>query len=230
MSLFSSPAGDMNRKRQRTGIPLLLSIFIQDFFHLVTLNAMFLVFSIPIVTMPAAYAAMTRINGYYAQEIACNQWKEFLRVFRAELFRLLPIGFVLLFVPAVLFYIAVQYIGSIWTVSSYLIVSVCLVAACLLLMMRYYFFPMVVWTKVTLLDALKNSLLFAAIRLFPNLLLLLVHLAGFGAALYYFPMSSPYLVLFYFSSLNLFATFLAWGGIQKHVLKEETSAISAAKE
>lgn len=226
MNLFSSPVHDMNSRQPKRGVRLALSIFVQEFFHLVTLNALFIVFSLPIFTMPAAYAAMTRVTGYYVQELSCNQYREFVTVFRKELWRSIPAGIPLLLAPGVLFYLGVQHIGSIWTAGSYLIVTVTLVAAVLLIMMRNYFFPQLVWTQVTVRQALKNSFLFAVVRLFPNLLLLVAHLALVGVVIYYFPMSSPYLALCVFATANLFSTFLAFSGVRQFVLNDEETSTS----
>lgn len=220
MSLFSSPVGDYNRRRPKTGVRLLLSIFIQEFFRIVTLNALFVVCSIPVVTMPAAYAAMTRVNGYYVQEIACNQWKEFFRVFREEFKRTLPVGLVLLLVPFALAVIAFELLTDLWNAASYVGLTLCLVIITILLLIRYYFFPLVTWTQLSVREALRNSFMLAVVRLGPNLLMLAVHAVLFCIVMYYFPMSTPYLALCVFASINLFATFLAWDGIKKYILQD----------
>lgn len=230
MNLFFSPAHEMNSRRPRRGVRLLLSIFVQEFFHLVTLNALFVIFSLPVLTLPAAYAAMTRVTGYYAQELPCRQWKEFIRVFRSELLRALPVGLPLLLLPAALCLIGVQYIPSIWSAGSYLIVSLTLAGAALLLMMRYYFFPQLVWSQASIGQALKNSFLFAIVRLFPNLLLLLLHAVLAGIVVYYFPMSSPYLALCVFASINLFSTFLALSGMRRFMLESSSEGTPAEDE
>lgn len=226
MNLFSSPVHDMNSRRPKRGVRLALSIFVQEFFHLVTLNALFIVFSLPILTMPAAYAAMTRVTGYYVQELSCNQYREFVKVFRKELWHSIPAGIPLLLAPGLLFFLGVQHISSIWNAGSYLIITVTLTAAVLLIMMRNYFYPQLVWTQVTVRQALKNSFLFAVVRLFPNLLLLAAHLALAGVVIYYFPMSSPYLALCVFATMNLFSTFLAFSGIRQFVLADEEASSS----
>lgn len=220
MSLFSSPVGDINRKRPKTGVRLLLSIFVEEFFHIVTLNALFIVCSLPVITMPAAYAAMTRVNGYYVQEIACNQRKEFFRVFREEFSRTVLVGLFLLLVPILLAVVSFQLLTDLWNVFSYVALTLCLLSMSLLLLVRYYFFPLITWTKLSVREALRNSFLFAVVRLWPNLLMLAVHGVLFCIVVYYFPMSTPYLALCVFASINLFATFLAWSGIRQYVICE----------
>lgn len=221
MSLFPSPVADYNRRRPKRGISLLLSIFTQEFFHIVGINALFVICSIPIVTMPAAYAAMTRVNGFYAQELSCKQWTEFFRVFKEEFRRVTPVGLILLLVPFGLSLVAFELMTNLWNVFSYLLLTVCLVTAALLLLIRYYLFPLLTWTRLSLRQALRNSFMLAVVRLGPNLLMLAFHTVLYGIVMYYFPMSTPYLALCVFGSVNLFATFTAWRGIQKYILTEE---------
>lgn len=220
MNLFSSPAHDMNSRHSKRGLRLLLSIFAQEFFHLVTLNVLFVLFSLPIITMPAAYTAMTRVTGHYVQERSCKQFREFTGTFRRELWRTIPAGLPLLLLPGVLVYLGSQHIRSIWNPGSYLIVTIFLASAAVLIMMRNYFFAQMAWTQATAGQALKNSFLLAIVRLFPNLLLLAAHLVLSGIVIYYFPMSTPYLALCVFATMNLFATFQAFSGIRQFILTD----------
>ena len=220
MSLFPSPVGDYNRRRPRKGISLLLQIFVQEFFHVAGVNALFVICSIPIVTMPGAYAAMTRVNGYYVQELGCNQWKEFFRVFKEEWKRSLPIGLILLLTPFVLALIGFELMTSMWNTVHYLLLTLCLLSISLLLLIRYYFFPLLTWTHLSVLESLRNAFLLAVVQLLPNLLMLAFHAVLFCVVMYFFPMSTPYLALCVFGSVNLFATFTAWKGIKKYILTE----------
>jgi len=220
MSLFSSPVADYDRKRPKRGVRLLLSIFVQEFFHIAGVNALFVVCSLPIITMPAAYAAMTRVNGYYAQELSCNQWKEFFRVFKEEFRRVTPMGLLLLLVPFGLSLVIFELLTDPWNAVSYLLLTVCLLAAALLLLIRYYLFPLLTWTQLSLREALRNSFLLAVVQIGPNLLMLAFHVVLYCVVMYYFPMSTPYLALCVFGTVNLFATYTAWSGIRKYILTQ----------
>lgn len=224
MSLFPSPAGDYNRRRPRRGVSLLLEIFVQEFFHVAGVNALFVLCSLPIITMPGAYAAMTRVNGYYVQERPCNQWKEFFRVFKEEWKRCLPIGLVLLLVPFGLVLICFELMTNMWNIAHYLLLTLCLVTSALLLLIRYYVFPLLTWTHLSLREALRNAFLLSVVQLWPNLLMLAFHGVLFCVVMYYFPMSTPYLALCVFGSVNLAATFTAWSGIRKYILTEDVPA------
>lgn len=223
MSLFPSPVGDYNRRRPRKGIGLLLEIFVQEFFHVAGVNALFVICSIPIITMPGAYAAMTRVNGYYVQELPCNQWKTFFQAFREEWKRSLPLGLFLLLVPFGLILLAFELMTNMWNMVHYLLLGLCLFSAALLILVSYYFFPLLTWTHLSVKDALRNAFLLSIVQLPRNLLMLAFHTVIFCVVIYYFPMSTPYLALCVFGSINLFSTYTAWGGIQKYVLTEDES-------
>lgn len=59
---------------------------------LVTLNLMFLMFSIPVVTIPAAVCGVNRVLIKLVREGNCFLWSEFIKEFKANLFKSLPFG------------------------------------------------------------------------------------------------------------------------------------------
>lgn len=59
---------------------------------LVTLNLMFLMFSIPVVTIPAAVCGMSRVLVKLVREGNCFLWSEFIKEFKANLLKSLPFG------------------------------------------------------------------------------------------------------------------------------------------
>ncbi len=59
---------------------------------LVTLNLVFLMFSIPVVTIPAAVCGMSRVLIKLVREGNCFLWSEFIKEFKANLFKSLPFG------------------------------------------------------------------------------------------------------------------------------------------
>lgn len=64
---------------------------------LITLNLMFLAFSIPVVTMPAAVCGMNRALIVLVREGNCFLWDEFWKEFKANLFKSLPFGAIFVF-------------------------------------------------------------------------------------------------------------------------------------
>lgn len=74
------------------GIKRFLFLLAAHFWKLVSLNLLFLLFSIPVVTMPAALCGMNRVLIKLVREGNCFLWSDFIKEFRAELFKSLPFG------------------------------------------------------------------------------------------------------------------------------------------
>jgi len=64
------------------------------FWKLVSLNLLFLAFSIPVVTMPAALCGMNRVLIKLYRDGNCFVWTEFFKEFRANLWKALPFGLI----------------------------------------------------------------------------------------------------------------------------------------
>ncbi len=64
------------------------------FWKLVTLNLLFLAFSIPVITIPAALCGMNRVLLKLYREGNCFVWAEFIKEFRANLWKALPFGLI----------------------------------------------------------------------------------------------------------------------------------------
>ena len=62
------------------------------FWKLVSLNLLFLAFSIPLITIPAAFCGMSRVLIKLYRDGNCFVWTEFFKEFRANLWKALPFG------------------------------------------------------------------------------------------------------------------------------------------
>ncbi|HWP22048.1 MAG TPA: DUF624 domain-containing protein [Candidatus Cryosericum sp.] len=64
------------------------------FWKMVQLNLLFLAFSIPIVTIPAAFCGMNRALIKLYRDGNCFVWEEFFKEFKANLFKAIPFGII----------------------------------------------------------------------------------------------------------------------------------------
>lgn len=62
------------------------------FWKLISLNLLFLAFSIPLITIPAALCGMNRVHITLYRNGNCFVWTEFYKEFRANLWKALPLG------------------------------------------------------------------------------------------------------------------------------------------
>lgn len=64
------------------------------FWKMISLNLLFIAFSIPVITMPAALCGMNRVLIKLCREGNCFVWDEFFKEFRANLWKALPFGII----------------------------------------------------------------------------------------------------------------------------------------
>jgi uncharacterized membrane protein YesL len=64
---------------------------------LVTLNLVFLMFSIPVVTIPAAFCGLSRVLIKLVREGNCFLWSDFWQEFKSSFFKAMPFGLLVAF-------------------------------------------------------------------------------------------------------------------------------------
>jgi len=69
-------------------------IFGTHFWKLITLNLLFLLFSIPVITIPAAFCGMNRVLIKLYREGNCFVWTEYIKEFRANIWKALSFGLI----------------------------------------------------------------------------------------------------------------------------------------
>ena len=74
------------------GIKRMGFVIITYFWELVTLNLLFMIFCIPLVTIPAALCGMNRVLILLVRGGNCRLWNEFVKEFKANFFKSLPFG------------------------------------------------------------------------------------------------------------------------------------------
>jgi uncharacterized membrane protein YesL len=72
---------------RRTGLALLGEILRREWWELVKLNLMFLLFSLPLVTLPAAFAATSRICVAMVEDQNCYLLRDFWHTFHSRLWQ-----------------------------------------------------------------------------------------------------------------------------------------------
>ena len=69
---------------KKTGLALFVDILGREWWELVKLNLLFILFSLPLVTLPAAQVAATRICVAMVEDRNCYLWRDFWETFRAR--------------------------------------------------------------------------------------------------------------------------------------------------
>jgi uncharacterized membrane protein YesL len=88
----------------------------------------------------------------------------------------------------------------------------------LFLMMHMYIYPMLVTFKLTVKQLYKNAFVFAIIKFFPNLGILLLCIILILASFYYTFIGVVLLVFITFSFIGLITNFYVYPSLQKYII------------
>lgn len=204
---------------KKKGMALFFDILWRESFELLKLNLLFILFCIPVVTIPAALTAMSRVTVKMVRDENHFLWGDFWETFKKE------------FVPAtlgggLLIIIMILSLFAAWLMDAPLAVSglfaiplaVALAVGLVALTSAFYFFPMQALVNLPLRQMLKNALLLSFACVWKSLLAAAIFGASLLLLLFYFWLAPPILLLFACSLLNLICTFIAYGGIRKYVI------------
>ncbi|MCI8525183.1 MAG: YesL family protein [Oscillospiraceae bacterium] len=166
------------------------------FGKLVTANLLFVLFSVPVVTMPAAFAAMTAVIQALWRQGQCFVWETFWRELRTEFWARTLWSLVLLALP-----VGGWFLGGLMAVwAAYALSAILLV---LVLLAGGYWFAQMGCLTLGCGACLRNALLLAALETKRNFFLLLIE--GVTAALVtvFWPFSTPFLFVFLAALMQL---------------------------
>lgn len=196
------------------GIMLSISARLWTLFRL---NMLFLIFCIPVVTVPASAAALSKALISIVRGKDGSLWGDFWAAFKADFFKSLLAGLVMSLLGAAIGltgYTVMQNGGFFGALGvAWLIVFGLLwyFGAC-------YLFPLIALVDITLAQCLRNALLLAMIELKRNLLLLFP-LALMAACALLVPVSLP-LLLILFALCQYLVCVVVNKPIQKRIIRD----------
>ncbi len=185
---------------------------------LVTLNLVFLMFSIPVVTIPAAVCGVNRVLIKLVREGNCFIWDEFWKEFKANLFKSLPFG--LLF--AVLLFMS-YYALSVSTSSGDISLSIFagaigLFILGLTLLFSSYVFVLLPSLALKNRHIAKNAFILMVTEWKTDLIILGGALGMVFLAVAFFPFTSILLLLIWFSLTQLMICAAVGEPLQRRII------------
>lgn len=182
------------------------------FFRLCGINALFALFCIPIITIPASLSGMTNVLMKLTREGNCFIWKDFWKEFKTDFIERVCIWFGLQLLPLIGWYIP-SLLGnenaSIWI--STILGSFIFILEC-------YWFPLITTISLSPLKCLRNAFLLIFLELKRDVLFLLLGAAGFFICRLLFPFSLPFLLLMLFSFTQLAVCVTVNDPMQKRII------------
>lgn len=200
------------------GLKLLWYVFSRNWWMLIKVNILFWLCCLPLVTIPAALKAMSRVCVDLLRGEHGDLWRDWWSAFRGGFLRTTAAGGLM---TLLLFALGsgVRFYGEAMAESGLLAfpVVLLLVAMAVLAMALFSLFPLLEFSELRLGEAVRSALLLALVRLPQNLAALgMLVVLGVGYVLA-FPWSSFVLGAIALSLFWLIACFAAWPGLEKYV-------------
>ena len=92
-----APGKGVTELPPQKGIKRFFFLFSTHFWRLIQLNLLFVLFCLPVVTIPAALCGMNRVLITLVRDGNCFLWSEFSKEFKANLLKSLPFGILFTF-------------------------------------------------------------------------------------------------------------------------------------
>ena len=194
-------------------------LYFRKFWKLITLNMLYVLFCIPIVTIGPATAAMTYILKNYTMERPVFLWSEFWEAFKKNWKQ----GFLMGLIDAVLFIVSIVscrfYYASVETNSFFyvplvLVLSLTFVA----LLASMYMFIMIPILDMKFKPMLKNALLLSVLGIKTNILTALFVAALSILMFLFFPITLLVALVLFFSTVWFIMTFNSFQYVEKYII------------
>ena len=207
----------------KKGLELFWDILFREFFELVKLNLLFCAFCLPIVTIPAACAAMSKITVTMVRDRNHFLWTDFWAEFKTDFKKSTGAGaLVFLGIGAGVF--GVWFYSKMLASSTlfYLPLALSCLIVLVLTVMGFYVFPMIALVDLSLKKIIQNSFLLTFVCLHYNLLALVITAGLTLLALSLLPVTLLLFAFLWFALMNFITTFCAYYGIRNYVIAEES--------
>jgi uncharacterized membrane protein YesL len=204
----------------RTGIRLFFFNVTHHFMVLIILNLMFVVCSIPVVTIGASLAALNRVCSQMADgQPMLYVAKEFWDAFRQNFKQGLAAGAVAAVYLGALYYAfrVLDFVRS----TSLILRVILLVAAVVFAMVALYVFPQIGMLRLTLRQIFNNAVRLTLLRLGPSLCAVLLGGAVLLGPLWFWPMSLLLYLVLLVSLSALICCSITWPLIRANLVKDE---------
>lgn len=201
----------------KKGLPLLFETVRREWWSLIKLDLLFLLFCIPVITIGPAMAAMTKVTLTMVRDRPIDLWYDFKKAFRENFRQGLAAGLILTVVAGAISFTTYIYLLNLARNGLMLVLlAFNLTSLLLFLLASLYVYPQVVMVSLPILTILKNAWLLG-ISCLKHSLPALMAIAALSILPFVFPQILPLLLLVYFSSSALIASLAVWPDIQKHI-------------
>ena len=207
--------------RKVKGYFYIIRILYRENFGFIILNLTFILACLPIITIPAAITAMTRIEIKMLKGEPTTIWHDFWQTLKSEFFVSLKCGLVLA-VFALLTYVMIGLVSNseLPSLIQYGLLMFYLVVLMMLTIVSGYVFASISILDLPVRDAFRNAIILMIARIHYNFLAFVIIIVLYAISFLLFPLSAPVIVLILFSLSNLILVYNSLSGLERHIIKK----------
>ncbi len=214
------PQKDYDKKTRypKYRFTLYFMLFYETFWRIIGANLLFIVFCIPVVTIPAAVGGLTRVMSRFARDEQAFVIDDFMLGFKREwkkntAFALIQLVFI------ALAYIAVGVYSKLIesSIASTILVVLVLSVTIMFFAVSNYVYVMIASVDLPLKQIIRNALALYLLKPFGTLVTMFVQGAVIFITAGYFPVGLFLPLVIGFSLMSFTASFNAWPQIEKYV-------------
>ena len=194
-------------------------LYFRKFWKLITLNLIYILFCIPIVTIGPATAAMTYILKNHTMERPVFLWSDFLEAFKKNWKQGFVMGLIDL-VVLVLSYVAYQFYFAQLDSSNFFYVPLVLVLSIgfIVALASMYMFIMIPVLDMKFKPMLKNAFLLSIVGIKTNLLTTLFVVLISVLMFLFFPITILLIIPLYFTTVWFIMTYNSFQYVEKYII------------
>lgn len=195
----------------RRGIQDFFAIASENLVELVKLNLAFSLLCIPVITVPAALAAMFCLCYRMVSRQPFHLWSDLIRLFKREFLRALPIGALYAIVFGILIYLLTLTLPSPTrssTAADYLVPGGIILLLTFAFQSAAYAFALVGIVNLSVSNVILNSLRLVFCRIGANIGVALFSFVLTLMMFLTFPFTLPLIFVFYFSPICFVSVYL----------------------
>lgn len=211
------------RKPPTKGVGRVVYLYMMNFTKLVKLNLLFILFALPVVTLPGALAALAKISLKIVKEEPYFLFSDFWDAFKGEFKRASIFFWIHTLVLAMAIFAIYYYIGQRNDmVLSVVPLIISIVFTCFLILVGFYAYPMIVSLDLPMKAIVKNALLLSMLCVKRNVLLLIGTALMGCLILLFMPVSILVVILLMFSLMSLVVCYNVQLSLEKYIIKNES--------
>ncbi|MDO5516717.1 MAG: DUF624 domain-containing protein [Clostridium sp.] len=193
-------------------------LFIDKFWLLIKLNLLFILFSVPIVTIPASLGALNSITMLLVQRKHVFLWSDFVSKFKDN-WKQSTICFILLGILSLFSLFCLNLYFNISQVNQMFIVLFFITLSILffLVMISLYVYPIITTISLPIKHILKNSIFLSIVCIKNSILGLIVFTFFTISSIIFLPFSMPVILLIGFSIPSFINSFITFPCVQKYI-------------